>query len=1059
MSTRMTWIVNIAAVFVYAATALVAQAQVAGGTILGTVTDQSGAAVAAATVNVKSLATDVTRNVPTNQSGFYRAPNLVPGRYEISASAAGFATAVRNGLTLEVGQELEIDLQMRVGSANETVQVTGDQPAVSTATATISAVVTGTEVRELPLNGRDWASLATLEPGVAPVRTQMQLSSGANDRTIRGVGSQLTVGGARPQQNNYRLNGVSINDASNGAPGSVLGANLGVDAIQEFSVITTNPSAEYGRSSGGIINAITRSGSNSLHGSAFEFLRNSALDARNYFDGPRVPPFKRNQFGGSLGGAIRKDRTFFFSSYEGLRQSLSVTQVDSVLSPNARNGQLTTGNVVVDPAVKPFLALYPLPNGPINGNFGTFNFVTPQVANENFVTGRVDHILSMKDSLAGTYMFDKSTNSAPDTYGNVLLAAVSRRQLFTLEETHTFSANFVNALRFGFSRVISDGPKSLSPINPAANDPTLGFLPGKNVGKIQMPGVTPFPGGFGATGEYDFHFTSIQVYNDAFLTKGRHSLKFGFVFERILANQEGRANPAGFFNFGSVANFLTNKPATFTSAIPGLISPRDLRQSIFGGYLQDDFHARSNVTFNFGLRYEMSTVPSEVAGKLSNLRSLTDATPHLGSPYFSNPTLTNFEPRLGISWDPFGTGKTAVRAAIGMYDVLPLTYMFETLTILPAPFFAQGRVSGLAIGTFPTTAFTLLKPTTFRYAHVDPDPSRAYVLQWNFNVQRELAPTVTALIGYVGSRGVHQPYRTEDANMVLPTLTSQGYVWPTPVGSGTVINPKLGQISALFWDNSSIYHALQLRVAKRMGHGFQIGGSYTWSKSIDDGSSTLAGDALANAIGSPPFFAPSLTRGPSDFDITHNVVINYTWLVPSPAAPSGFLHFISSGWQLGGIYQASTGEPFSALVGGDPLGVSNGTIFDYPDRLRGPGCQSLVNPGNAINYIKTQCFVFPTPANRLGNAGRNILRGPGLSNLDFSLFKNSRITERLQAQFRVEVFNILNHTNFAPPLKNNTQNSACCVIFDQTGHLISTGALDSTSTTSRQIQFGLKFMW
>jgi len=1037
-------------------------AQVTGGTIIGTITDSSGAVVPSATVRIKNLATDVDRIVSTNQDGLYRTPNLLPGKYQVSVSGTGFATTVFSEVTLDVGQELQIDLQLRVGHATETVQVTAEQPGVTTTTATISAVVSGTEMRELPLNGRDWASLATLEPGVAPVRTQMALASGANDRTIRGIGSQLTVGGTRPQQNNYRLDGISINDASNGAPGSVLGANLGVDAIQEFSVITNNPSAEYGRSSGGIVNAITRSGSNILHGSAFEFFRNSALDARNYFDGPRVPPFKRNQFGGGLGGPIRKDRTFFFGSYEGLRQSLSITQVDSVPSPNARNGQLTTGNVVVDSNVKPYLALYPLPNGAINGNFGTFTLVTPQVANEDFATGRIDHRLAGKDSLSGTYMFDKSTNASPDPFNAVVTAAESHRHLVSLEETHTFSTTFVNALRFGFSRVLSDGPKTLSAINPAAKDPALGFLPGKNVGKIQVPGLTQYPGGFGATGEYDFHFNSFQVYDDAFVTKGAHSLKFGVVVEHILANQEGRANPAGFFQFGTLANFLTNKPSSFTSAIPGLISPRDLRQTIFGAYAADDIHLRQHLTFNLGLRYEMATVPTEVDGKLSNLRSLTASAPHLGSPYFSNPTLFNFEPRVGFSWDPFGTGKTAIRGALGMYDVLPLTYMFETLTILPAPFFEQGRVTGLPQGSFPTGAFPRLVPTTFRYAHVDTDPSRAYVFQWNFNVQRELAPNLTALLGYVGSRGVHLPYRSEDVNMVLPTLTQQGYVWPSPVGSGQVLNQHLGQISALFWNNNSIYHSLQVRVSKRLAHGFQIGGSYTWSKSIDDGSSTVAGDALANAIGSPPFFNTRLTRGVSDFDITHNAVINYTWIIPSASALSGVAHWLTSGWQVGGIYQASTGEPFSALIGGDPLGVNNGVVFDYPDRIRGSGCDSLTNSGNPITFVRTQCFQFPNPSNRLGNAGRNILRGPGLSAFDFSLFKNNPIrigSEQFNIQFRVEAFNILNHTNFAPPLKNNTQNSACCVFFDQSGHVISTGQLDSTSTTSRQLQFALKLTW
>jgi hypothetical protein len=1036
-------------------------AQVAGGTILGAVIDSSGASMSGAKVIVRNTATDVVRTVTANEEGRYSVPNLIPGNYQVTASAPGFATVVESGLTLNVGDELEIDLRLRVGGIAERVEITADQSNVSPTTSSISSVVNGSTIRELPLNGRDWASLATLEPGVELVRTQIGLSTGANDRTIRGIGSQLTIGGNRPQQNNYRLDGISINDASNGAPGSVLGGNLGVDAIQEFSVLTTNPSAEYGRSAGGIINAVTRSGTNAFHGSVFEFLRNSALDARNFFDGPTVPPFRRNQFGASAGGPIQKDRTFVFGAYEGLRQSLAITQNDSVPSAAARAGNLAGGKTIsIDPAVKPFLALYPLPNAGSSGDFGTFSFVTTQVTNENFFTGRVDYKLAEKDTLAGTYMFDTSEGTSPDQYNAVKLAAESRRQLVTLEETRVFSTNFLNSARFGFSRVISDGPKTLSAINPSAKDASLGFLPGHNVGKIQMPGVTQFPGGFGATGEYDFHFNSFQAYDDAFLTRGTHNLKFGVAVERIQANQEGRANPSGFYNFGSLTNFLTNKPSTFTSAIPNLITPRDLRQTIFGAYIQDDFRIRKNLTLNLGLRYEMATVPTETTGKLSNLRNLTDSKPTLGSPYFSNPTLRNFEPRVGFSWDPFRNGKTAVRGAIGMYDVLPLTYQFETLTILPAPFFAQGRVSGLPAGSFPTGAFPLLGANTFRYAHVDSNPPRDYVVQWNFNVQRDLGSSLTALVGYIGARGVHLPFRAEDVNMVLPTLTPQGYLWP---GNGTRLNPNLGQISALFLDNNSYYHALQTRLTKRMSHGFQIGGSYTWSKSMDDGSSTLAGDAYANSVGTLPFFDLRLSRGLSDFDVRHNLVINYLWEIPSSPSLPRAAAWVASGWQLGGIYQLSSGFPFTALVGGDPLGVQNGTIFDYPDRIQGPGCSSLINPGNALNYIKLQCFALPKPSNRLGNGGRNNLIGPGLSNFDLSLFKNNRFTkisEQFLVQFRVELFNVLNHPNFAPPLKNNTQNSACCVIMDQIGNQISTaGKLDSTSTPSRQIQFGLKFIW
>src|SRR5215471_1029049 len=330
-----------------------ASAQVAGGTILGTVRDTSGASIPGAKVSIRNTATGITTTLMTNEYGLYRAPNLIPGTYLVTASASGFATVVESNLILEVGAELPVNLQLRAGGVNERVEVTADVPDVATSNSTVSAVVNERTVQELPLNARDWTALANLEPGVATVRL---VGLNANPaRVNRGWGTQLTIGGNRPQQNNYRMNGVSINDYGNGAPGSVLGGDLGVDAIQEFSVVTSNASADYGRSSGGIINAITRSGTNSFHGSAYEFIRNSALDARNPFDFnpvsglPFIPPFKRNQFGGTAGGPIKKDKMFIFGDYEGLRQTLGISQRSVVLSPNARNGQLVAGQVTVDP--------------------------------------------------------------------------------------------------------------------------------------------------------------------------------------------------------------------------------------------------------------------------------------------------------------------------------------------------------------------------------------------------------------------------------------------------------------------------------------------------------------------------------------------------------------------------------------------------------------------------------------------------------------------------------------------------------------------------------------
>src|SRR5437899_1322393 len=377
-----------------------ARAQVAGGTLSGTISDPSGRLVPQALISIQNIATGITTTVTTNSDGYYTAANLLPGEYQVTVSAKGFATEVRKGISLTVGAQQVIALTLQVGSAAKTVvEVTAEAPAVQLASSDISAVVTANTVRELPLNGRSWTDLAALQPGVNTIQTQPTFAVGA-DRGNRGFGQQLTISGARPQQNNYRLDGVSLNDYANGAPGSVLGGNLGVDAIQEFSVLTSNYSAEYGKTSGGVVNAVTRSGTNRFHGSVYEFLRNSALDARNYFDGDKIPPFKRNQFGGAVGGPIIQNHTFFFADYEGIRQSKGISTLAFVPSQNARNGLLcsipngdpnnpcTPTQVTVDPSAAAYFAFYHLRNRLLigNGDVAAFAFAGQQVVNEPSLT-------------------------------------------------------------------------------------------------------------------------------------------------------------------------------------------------------------------------------------------------------------------------------------------------------------------------------------------------------------------------------------------------------------------------------------------------------------------------------------------------------------------------------------------------------------------------------------------------------------------------------------------------------------------------------------------------
>jgi hypothetical protein len=698
-------------------TGIACLAQVAGGTISGSVRDSSGREIAGAQVAIENSETAILRSTDADNDGIYTAPNLMAGTYQISASKEGFATLVRTGVLVTVGSEEVIDFKLNPGEVKTKVEVSGTPPAIQMASSTLEATENSTTVRELPLNGRDWTTLAQLQAGVTGVyQYPLALS---NQRANRGLGAQLSIGGTRPQGNNYRLDGISINGYSNGGPGSVLGVLLGVEAIQEFSVVTNSAPASYGRTSGGVINSITRSGTNELHGSAYEFLRNSALDARNFFDTTSSPPpFRRNQFGADAGGPIIKSKLFVFGDYEGIRQLLSTTTVDIVPSAAARTGNLTSGTVSVDPSVEPYLALYPLPNGPVEGDTGNFTLATPQNTNEDFFTARSDFTIGKADSLFGTYMFDNGKTEGPDSFNNNIIGTLSRRQAVVLEETHLFGAHVANTARLGFSRVVSEAAKSLKAINPLAADTSLGFLPGQPVGTITNAELSTFPGGFGAVGEFDFHYNSYQFYDDAFVTSGTHSLKFGFAFENIRDNELGKTSPLGQFVFGSLSAFLQDQPTSFNAPIGSGITPRNLRQSIYAVYVMDDWRARPNLTLNLGLRYEAVTVVSEAHGKLSNLPSLTSTTPHLGDPFFSNPTELNFEPRMGFAWDPFGKGKTSVRAGFGIFDNLPLPYLFAVTSLLSAPFFELGDITTLPLGSFPSGAFPLLTTPTLRYAYI-----------------------------------------------------------------------------------------------------------------------------------------------------------------------------------------------------------------------------------------------------------------------------------------------------------------------------------------------------
>jgi len=1075
-------------------------AQVVGATVSGLISDTSGAAISGATVSSKNLATGETREVVTNAEGFYSIPNLLPGSYDVTVTANQFSQAVRKGIGLTVGAQQALNISLKPGRVTEVVEVSSTPPDVQTASSAVSSTVDSRTVRELPLNGRDWTTLATLEPGVLSVPNQATTSFNAN-KGNRGFGNQLADSGHRPNENSYRLNGLTINDYSNAAPGGATGLNLGVDSVQEFSVITTGYTAEYGRTSGAVINAITKSGTNQFHGTGFFFDRDSVFDARNYFDGPTIAPFRRIQFGGSGGGPIIKDKTFIFANYEGFRQSLSSSGTINV--PDAASRALAV------PAIQPYLALWPVApaSAPDNGKgVQTLDVNAKTIANENYFITRLDHKISAADSLAGSYFIDSGPQSQADPLGNTVHQVFSRRQMGSFEETHVFGSATVNTIRLGLNRALG---KINDPVSgdAVAKDAALAIAPGAAAPpQIPVPGLTTAYG-LGGFNRFTHAWNSAQIADDAFLTRGTHAIKIGFYFENMQYNVLEQLSPNGRMNtYASLDAFLTNAGDQLNALAPGGSHEVGFREKLFAGYLQDDWRARPNLTVNLGLRYEMSTRPKDantvpgysVAGysvaaagfqeiiSLSNCAQTPTSCGPVGvsSPILRNPTTKNFEPRIGLAWDPFHNGKTAVRAGFGMFDVLPLPYEFGLNTAATAPFQIIGTAKGATLGggAIPVS----FNPLTIRNRFIDAYPKRADVLNWNFNIQRQLVENLTLTLGYVGSRSIHLSAASDDINLVQPQAVSGvGLVFPA---NGTRIDPNWGGgagIRPVLFDGASSYNAFQAQLKKSLSQNIQGQLSYTFGKCRDLSSAPVTGDTFLNSIAVPLMLIKSARLGACDFDIRHVLSGTFLWELPSMKNSGAVVSTLTGGWQLGTIVTATSGAPFTVTVGdgNDPLGTGfNGDFsMDFASLL--PNCNAI---HGGLNYLNTNCFTPPAaplsfggcaagfpayggpppPAgtqlcsNLLGNTRRNQFYGPNLVTVDFSVFKNTRIpsiSETFNLQFRAELFNLLNRTNFLSPGFLNTfgQNNS---VYDADGSNLPT-ALNQTSTPSRQIQLGLKVIW
>lgn len=1079
----------------------IATAQSGTATLQGTITDQTGAIIPGAQIQITSTSTGVSRDVTTNGAGIYTAPDLPADRYKVTVKATGFAAKALNDVLLTVGVVRELDIPMSVAASDIVITVENSINQVNLADTSVGGLVDGKQTRDLPLNGRDWTTLATLNTGVSQVLTQYAGAATATTRLSRGLGAQLTIGGNRPQQNSYRLDGININDYANGGPGSVSGATLGVDAVQEFNVITSNAPAEYGRMSGGVINSITRQGASQFHGSVYDFIRNSALDSRGFFDpvGGGEPSFRRNQFGATVGGPVLKGRTFFFFNYEGFRQAQGVTMLSTVLSPAARTGLVTctqaaagtTQNkaclnspggtqapagaagvqqLTIDPKVVPFLSLFPLPNSTVSGNTGLYGFLTTQKTNEDFFTGHLDHNFSQNDSLHGTLLYDTASLDSADQTNTLYDEAISRRTTAALEEVHIFSTNFSNSARIGYNRSVAIAPNEKAVINPAVNNPALAYYSGSSTGQLIVSSLTTVQGGSGSVGTNSFHYNSYQIYDDATYVLRKHTLTFGIAIERPQSNTLGGVLPNGEWSFGSINNFLTNVPTFFEGGVPGTpVIPHDLRQTIYAGYVQDSWKWLNNLTINMGLRYEMATNTTETAGRLGTLPTPTSPTAVSVPAFFTNnPTTKNFEPRLGISWDPFHNGKTVFTAASGLYDILPLNYTYQLQVISSAPSYEEGRVTYSGSGgkgLFPITPFYTSTPK-LRAIYTPQTPPRSYVIQTSANLQQQLTPNTILQIGYIGSHGVHQVFSTNDINNV-PTLGQDpngNYYWPDltkvtgAARAALQLNQSIGTESDTIFAGSSVYNSLQTSISYSALNGFVGKIAYTWSHSIDDSSSSVSGASFGNSVSGLPAFDMRLNRADSDFDLRN--VFSANGIAPLPNIKRGGPYTsILRGWSWNNIFSIRSGIPFTPIIGGDPLGLLGSQPFAFPNR--NVSTRSCTN-GHNVNYIDTSCFSFPGTyayANGfngplLGTSRRNTLVGPGFFFWTTGLMKEQVITDRVRAQFQAQAFNVDNHTNFANPASAQTQ------IYSVSGALSGTaGALTSAVTPGRQLQFALKLLF
>lgn len=1016
-------------------------AQIVGGSIHGEIHDANGNAVFGAEVTVRNLETGSERLLRSDDSGRYAAPSIPVGQYEVVIHKEGFATQTRTGISLAVGQSIAIDLTLNVAEVEQRVLVTDAQAAVNLSTQQVSGLVDERQVKELPLNGRSYDQLMTLNPATVNYSNQRSGSIGTSNSS---VGNMFAVSGRRPQDNLFLLNGIEYTGASliNITPGGTSGQLLGVEAVREFNVVTDDYGAANGKRSGAQVSIITASGTNALHGSLYEYLRNNVFDARNYFDQGSTPTFQRNQFGAALGGPLRKDKFFLFGNYEGFRQNLALSDVTFVPDNASRSAAVAS--------VKPLLALWPAQNGPeLGGGIATAYSHPLQRLREDFGTTRFDANLNSRDQLAAIYTIDDSYAHTPTANPLSLIDETLREQVFSLQEQHVISPSLLNTARIGYSRASYFFTGSV-PVDLA------GWVLGKPVGAVVVSGSTASNGASQITlaganvGSNNATARNLITYDDhIYYTRGRHQIEAGFWLQQIQANDNLAQNQYGQASFSTLAKFLQGSVATFT-VVP---SPTKLNwRSMEGaGFVEDTMKVTPHLELRGGIRFESTNGWNEAHGRASNYlirNGVLETNPRIGgSALTKNRSIFLPEPRIGFAWDVFGSGKTAVRGGFGIYHALldNLDYRLDQT----APFNTTLSLKNVAVSSLQITpgsavpSGSLISPS-----NVQPDIYTPTVLSWTFKVEQQIVPSTSVTLGYIGSHSYHQ-ILSLDMNEPVPALLADGTVYYAP--NAPYANPQLANTTSWSSQGVGLYNALSIDIRRRLTKGFAVRGTYTYSKNLDDGSAwnTSVSSNTPAYVSFP--LNPKADWGPAATDIRHLVAANATYDLPIGrqkhflSAQSRLVENVISGWTASAIVNLQSGFPFSPQLGYNPTG--NGDSRNPVRPSWNSSFAGKLYPRTTSQYYNPAAFL-PPAAGTYGNVRRDSLIGPGLGGLDFSLLKDTALSDHVRFEFRTEFFNILNHTNFTTP--NPVVYSSATTVSP------TAGAISATATTSRQIQFAAK---